>query len=1010
MFKKISLLLLVGSITILLNHTNAQTIRKATVINSDKGLSQNSVYSICKDSKGFVWIGTGDGLNRFDGKECRNFRNSKTNRGALKGFYINYKMQEDNRHCLWFSTERNLVVYDQVSETFTEIVPGVDHIPQNGNKTIVQIDTANADVWFINPGNGLHSYNYLKKTFAFFPFPSNASKGLFFRNPFGAGDKKGNLWVSSENGLFAFNKRTKKWKQYIQGKEIDELCVDKTNKLWLINASRLFSFNPENQSLISYQQPMENAGSNIALAADEKGQVWVGTVSGNLFKANEENSALQFVTNIGNSAGYTGTLEIRCMYADCSNLLWIGTEGAGVIQLDLNPENFKKYPSSLPNATSTLFIKSLLVDTDGTLWMGSFKNGIYLLNTKTETAKKLNLPEKIGSNVSGNTVYSIKKDTEGIYWIGYDGILMAYDRTKNRFYSHPIPLLEGERFTLINQIRVEKDFLWVSTTSGLFKVKTEKRGQKVAFSRIVPFAVSENLLTEDGTLWVSSLYKGLVRVNQKENKSVEVLPGINGVRCIIEDTARGLLYAATQTGLAAYHMASHTYRFYNESNGLLNTYLYGIVKNGSELWVSSNNGIARGTLQFQNGQFFPEIHFTCYTKQDGLQSQEFNTGAYARADDGTIYFGGIQGVNWFRPEKITIDPYKPSVVINELKINDQLYNGTAAVSYLKKITLPYKENTLSIKFIGLEFSNPQNIQYQFKLEGLEKNWTRGQKLEEVRYAALPAGTYTFRVSAINKDHIESDETQLEITIEPPFYQTMWFRICMTVIALLAIIISTKKISQIKLKNRIRDLEKEKALVEERQRISKEMHDDLGAGLTQISLISESAKSRGRKGVVPEKELLDISETSKKLIDNVSEIIWAMNPDFDTFSGMVAYLREQITKLLEYSGKDFELQFPEAYEDFPIANTRRKNILMLIKEAVNNAVKHSNATIITISLKIIRDRLHIIVADNGTGFDCAQGFSGNGLKNYQYRTGLLNGSVTITSENGSEIFFDIPLHS
>ncbi len=991
------------------NYCEGQSIRKSAVINSDNGLSQNSVYAIFKDSKGFLWIGTGDGLNRYDGKEFVAFRNSSDPKHSLKGFYINYKMQEDNRHCLWFSTERNLVEYNQVTGTFTDIIPSKNGFARQGNKSLVAIDTLNQYVWFLTPGACLHSYNYFDKTFRNFDLPVADIEKNPFTNPYGIADSKGNIWITSLNGLFCFNKKNASWQQFLKDKRINEACMDISGNLWLINEDSVFSFDPFHLTLINYKNHFSKAGSYISITADPKGKIWIGTLDGNLYQAENRKKELRFAGNINELTGTNNILEMRCLYADSCDLLWIGTEGAGVVKLDMNHVNFFKYPSSVSAELNSLYIKSLFCDDDGKVWIGTFKRWIHLLDPQTQKSTTLPIPEKIFSKKSRGIVFSIKKDREGIYWIAYDGILVAYNRKDNRFFFHPVPLHKNEQLSLINHISIENNYLLVSTITGLYKVFTSQQGRQATFSRIVSDAVSESLITEDGSLWVSSLYAGLIQIFPSEKRPFEELPGKNGIRCIVEDKEHKIIWGASQTGLVAYHLPTGKLKFYNENNGLLNTYLYGIIKNESEIWVSSNRGLAKGKMAFKPNEIFPEISFTCYTKEDGLQSHEFNTGAYEQSPNGTIFFGGINGLNWFQPEHVKQNPYKPSVVINGVKINDKIYDESLAPEYLKEIKTTYEKNTITIKFIGLEFTNPQSIRYRFKLDGLEKVWTQEKHAQEVRYANLPAGQYTFRVIAANADNVLSDETTLFISVLPPFYQTWWFRLCLAIAILFIIVFITKKASQFKLKNRIRVLEKEKALEEERQRISKEMHDDLGAGLTQISLISQSAKRKDKEGTFPVEELKDISETSKKLIENVSEIIWAMNPDFDTLSGMIAYLREQITKLLEYSGIDFQLQMPDNFVDMNIANTRRKNILMLVKEAVNNAIKHSNATSIDVIIVLINRHLQITIKDDGDGFDIHKKTPGNGLKNYTYRSLLLNGRARIHSdEHGTQVFFDIPL--
>jgi signal transduction histidine kinase len=238
---------------------------------------------------------------------------------------------------------------------------------------------------------------------------------------------------------------------------------------------------------------------------------------------------------------------------------------------------------------------------------------------------------------------------------------------------------------------------------------------------------------------------------------------------------------------------------------------------------------------------------------------------------------------------------------------------------------------------------------------------------------------------------------------------MVFRLITAFITLSFIILITKRISQYQLKKRIQILERQKALEDERQRISKEMHDDLGAGLTQISLISEAAKRKNKAHRFPLQELNDITNTSKQLTENISEIIWAMNPEFDSLSSMIAYLREQASKQLEYSGKEYYIEMPEAFTDIKVINIKRKNISMLLKEAVNNALKHSNATTISVTAVFTDNHLKIKIKDNGTGFDTNKNTIGNGLKNYCYRSRLINGTSNINSdETGTEVYFDIPL--
>lgn len=1007
MLGKVALIFLISVIPVFISHfTFGQAPYRTTLINSDKGLSQNSVYAFCKDTRGFIWIGTGDGLNRYDGKEFVVFRNRPNDNTSLDGFVINNEMYEDEFGRLWFSTERNLICFDQAKRNFQSLVPFGDK-QMWGNKYIVSIDSIENCVWFIQSGFGLYSYDYVEKKFNQYEFPKWDMKRNPFSDAHGVDDGKGNIWVSAHDGLFLFHKNSASWVKEIGGNNFSELCMDSGGAIWLLNPDSLFAYDPQKKLLTQIKNSVYKSGPYYSMTPDDKGNVWVGTLDGDLFYGSTRDYLMHWSGNVPSLTGSENASQLSCLYYDPSGLIWIGTEGGGVVKFDLNFNNFKNFPSP-ESPVSSIYVKSLYNDADGTIWIGTFKKWIYLFNPDTREITQLPLPKNKYFDQPTGVVYSIAKDADGIYWIGYNGLLVAYNKKKQEFFLHPLPSNPEEHSYIINHIRVEKNYLLLSTINGVFKVKKMNGESDVKFKEIFSLAISESLLTKDGSLWVSSLYHGLMKITP-EGKIEKRIASNTGIRCILEDTENKILWAATQSGLLAVHLPTGKSRFYSVSSGLLNPYLYGIVKTGHQIWVSSNRGLARGIIRFHNGNIFPEIAFKCFTKEAGLQSDEFNTGAYCRSDDGTIFFGGINGINWFKPEQIITNTHKPSVTITELRINDSIYNASPSVEYLKSITSNYRNNTFLIKFIGLEFHNPEGIHYRFRLEGLDKKWTEGKTSREVRYANLPPGNYKFQLFAINSDGVPSDELNLAIRVFPPFYKTWWFLTLLFTTITLLIVLITKYISQVKLKNRIRILEKEKAVEEERHRISKEMHDDLGAGLTQISLISEAAKRRNNNGNFPRRELNDIADTSKKLIENVSEIIWAMNPDFDTLSGMVAYLREQISKLLEYSGKKFKLDIAQTFPDQPISNIRRKNIIMLAKEAVNNAIKHSNATEVNVAVRFPDNRMVFQIEDNGRGFDTEGAGSGNGLKNFKYRTDMLGGSVRIHSgDDGTRVCFDIPL--
>ena len=245
---------------------------------------------------------------------------------------------------------------------------------------------------------------------------------------------------------------------------------------------------------------------------------------------------------------------------------------------------------------------------------------------------------------------------------------------------------------------------------------------------------------------------------------------------------------------------------------------------------------------------------------------------------------------------------------------------------------------------------------------------------------------------------------------PPFWKRWWFISAVVLFLLLTAFALLQYWDRKKLKKRLAELERQREIDKERQRISREMHDDIGAGLTQITLMSESAKNKSTAG--NEKELNDIATTSRKLVSNMSEIIWSLNPENKTLEHLLAYLREQLNRQLEYSGKQYHIDFKETGQQFVLSNQQRRNILMITKEIVNNAIKHSEANNIWVQADIKNNNLELVVKDDGKGFDVAKGYVGNGLKNIRTRAEEMGGKLSIESEEGkmSRFICTIPLHS
>jgi signal transduction histidine kinase len=548
----------------------------------------------------------------------------------------------------------------------------------------------------------------------------------------------------------------------------------------------------------------------------------------------------------------------------------------------------------------------------------------------------------------------------------------------------------------------------LATNSGLYWVIKEKQHYQISQLKFMAGTKITAVWTApDRQIWVIPETGGIYIATGVEEleKSKRLLPGEN-VKAVSYDSLRRLIWISTTNGLVAYNPTDGQLKVYTESSGLLNSYVYAALISNDEIWLSTNNGLSKGKMQFIEKAVFPQIRFVNFTESEGLPANEFNTGAYHRGRSGKLYFGTVNGVLWFRPEAIRIKNPLPVLRLIEFRVNEKEPDSTLAPEYIHHTRLAYYEHNLFFRFRAIDFNDPGKVSYAYQLQNWDQDWVYSGSLNEVRYNKLPPGRYVFKIKAANQSSEWTKELyRLTVIIRPPFWQTWWFYSLAGIFLILLIVLITRNLAQRKLKKKVAELEKQKEIDKERQRISREMHDDIGAGLTQITLMSESAKTKSSTI-----ELDEIAQTSRQLVSNMSEIIWSLNPENKTLEQTMAYLREQIHRQVEHSGMNYTIRLPENGKDISLSNEQRRNILLVTKEIIHNAVKHSKARNIELFASLQDNQLNFAVKDDGIGFMPAVKFAGNGLKNIRHRIEELKGSIEIESApgQGSRFLYSVPL--
>ncbi len=453
------------------------------------------------------------------------------------------------------------------------------------------------------------------------------------------------------------------------------------------------------------------------------------------------------------------------------------------------------------------------------------------------------------------------------------------------------------------------------------------------------------LQQDDGTLLIGanqgirSLDTSSMTLRQLPDRAVGNLDGV----LAFHEGEDGELWVGANSGLYRFDASRRLLRRFSSNDGLPGNAVFGILEDGvGRLWISTNRGLATLSTQTAGAR---EIHVYDYTT--GLRNVEFNRNAYLETRDGTFLFGGDRGVTWFRPDEVISNPYRPPVVFTAVHQSTQRGTRTTRAFGGRAIHIAPDDYTFTIDFAALSYVNPHRNRYQVKLEDFNAEWRDQQESHSTTYTNVPPGRYTFHVRAANEDGIWTNTpAALTIVVEPYFWQTAWFQVTAILAVMALISLATWSVSRSRYRRTLQQARAAHALEEERSRISRDMHDEVGASLTEISILSELAL-RGAEGEGD--HLSRIGDKSRATLDAIGEIIWAIDPQNDQGERLVAYLRAYASDFLESVGIDTRLSFPESEQLPGVSADFRRSVFLILKEALANIARHAQASAADVSL-------------------------------------------------------------
>lgn len=990
-------------------------IEKLLTIND--GLSQNSALAIIQDRKGFIWIGTKDGLNRFDGIGFKVYRHL-LDKNSLVNNHIKC-LYEDSNGNIWIGTYGGLNKFNPITEQFTAYKETADDSSGLCSNVIkVILEDCDKNIW-IGTKYGLNKLITANNRII---GKYNGSKG--FKVLDGEEilclyeDREKNIWVGTlSSGLFCLSRDGKTFTKFPidtlqqKGSKLNFITaiVETTNGKMLVGTSGegLFVFDKKTEKFSRYDQLKKEHDYSSRYIMQIKciaGECYVLT-----------NRLLYKITESGNLILWQNHIlpAPTRFFLDWSGIIWIGSDGGGIVKLEpfkkkfntVRKENFSRNGFSFSSIRTILKVKNDLL-------IGGYTG---LLKAKNYRSGKQAVWNKI-KLFNGLNVYTMAVDpiNENILWVGTEGSgLFKYNLKNNAYEKYTTNIDAGKYYFLSNAvydilIRGNND-IYFATGSGTVKYSSKKK----SFTNFIYDPVDANTvnsgdimaLCEDqyGNIWMGSNQSGISIYNPKKNsfirfeshhdKNDSCSLSNNKVNIIFEDSKKNI-WVGTAGGLNKYSSKKNNFTVYRTNNGLPNDCIYGILedKNGF-LWLSTNKGLSK---------FNPEdATFVNYDYSHGLQSNEFNTAAYYKDSKGEMFFGGIKGFTSFYPDEIIQNSYAPSVIIMNFKKFNQSAKLDKLISYVDKIVLPYNDYFFSFDFVMPEYVNPFRHMFAYKLSGLDERWitlTNGERT--AAFTAVPPGEYTLVVKGANSDGIwSSKETQLKIVIEPALWNTWWFR-CLAVSFLCVIAGSLYK-------SRVNRLKHEKEIQadltnklinsqeDERKNISTELHDDLGQNLLVVKnrlMMAERDKNFAEN-------LNDVMKILDNSIQDVSDISHLLHPSELEELGLSLAIESMIYRIKCASNLKIINNLFSLDEYF--AAEEKINVFRIIQEALNNVLKHAHATEVILSSDVKKRNLSISITDNGMGFTNSQNPENNirphiGLQGMKERALLLKGVLTVNS--------------
>ncbi|HEX7692182.1 MAG TPA: two-component regulator propeller domain-containing protein [Sediminibacterium sp.] len=979
------------------------------------GLASNVVYSTYQDAKGFIWIGTANGLQRFDGSKFIQYNTSSDNSAALPISDLTQILPAGN-NSLWlcFSSKGEFGLFNLSTFQYTTV-------PIKPLRQVL-------------PGAGFRLWK--------------DSRGEVFLTIFRYGilhyDKKANAFIDDNYFQLPFD-----WTPTL-GHYEDTVthrywfpCYNFGMAVYDAKDRRLYTSknNPRNIPLLNNKKV---AVGTSEIFIDSKRRHWIMCWSDAQYKYcfDANGKQLNLSDGLGQNPEYA---ELSHFFETSRRVLWIyGANALYNLDNDANRFFFYQHAPASPTGIEFQFVYQVMEDHDGNIWVAT-DHGLYFASTESGTSAVVNMlfpPDKTGGveftdilelktgqiwlSTWGKGIFTHNKNMvrydAGIYdhippmddvsWIQYRQVWTLYQQADGKVWigcqgghyiiHDPItktsqfrsdPVFKGSTLQYITGDKAGN--IWIGTLKGdLIKYD----GRKFSLMQEFGSQIEKILIDNEGSIWVAPINRGLyclsadgVRVIQRYTTAAKQNPlFMNSGRDMDQLNDSVIVFGGGAMNFV--NKRTHEVQWLTFNDGLPSNTIQRIrVDSAGYLWMITRNGLCRYNPITKR--------VTPYGRKEGITVSHFTDDADYFTSTGKVIFAGANAVLIFKPA-IFQNRRPANVTITDFKIFNT-YIRVDSLLNLPRVQLVSNQNSFSIYYAALSYAERDKLTFYYKMSGIDKGWVKADRLGYINYSLLPPGHYTFSVYCEDIDGTRSpDVTSIRIYIKPPFWRTYWFLGSM--LLLVALIVYSFHHLRVK---RLLDLEKL------RMRVARDLHDDMGSTLSTINILSSMAKTKlGSDAVKTGEYLGKIGDNSQRMMEAMDDIVWSIKPTNDSMQKIAARMREFATNVLEAKEIELDFRMDEAVFDVVLNMEARRDFFLVFKEAVNNAAKYSNASMVVIRVGMHNKRLVLLVEDNGAGFNPEEADNGNGLGNMRKRAAAMNGRILIVSSpgEGAHITLNIPV--